>query len=123
MGFRDEWREWLAAFRWAIVWAIVVASFGYLVWRVAAAWLYAGAFGVLAVLGWFTLEFGVVSVSFAPRRVMRVVAGTLLAVSLFVVAFTGFTAAGAMGLFGALTFFACDFALQWDENRIRIEKD
>ena len=77
----------------------------------------------MAVLGWFALEFGVVSVPFAPRRVVRVIAGTLLAVSLVIVGVTGFTAAGAMGVFGALTFFACDFALQWDENRIRIEKD
>ena len=123
MGFRDEWSEWLAAFRWAILWAIVVAGLGYLVWMVAAAWLYAGVFGALAVLGWFALEFGVVSVPFAPRRVVRVIAGTLLAVSLFIVGVTGFTAVGAMGVFGALTFFACDFALQWDENRIRIEKD
>jgi hypothetical protein len=123
MGFRDEWSEWLAAFRWAILWAIVVASVGYFVWTVAAAWLYAGVFGALAVLGWFALEFGVVSVPFAPRRVVRVIAGTLLAVSLVIVGVTGFTAAGAMGVFGALTFFACDFALQWDENRIRIEKD
>jgi len=127
MGSSDELYEWLDAFKRAMVIALAIAGIGYLVWRVAAGWLVAGALGAGIVLMLFTLDAAVhaavYSVAYASRRVVRIVAMVLLALSVLVLALTNFTVAGAVGAVGALTFLACDFAMQRDEDRIRLESD